>query len=93
MDREEAYRLLAREINRLASAPFSELVGRVGSEQRLSLVGDSGERYEIEVTFSPGSPKRVEVVVEGVLYGSNTYRNERLCEKVVVRPEGSRDGG
>lgn len=57
MDRDEALRVLAKELEVFRSMSYAALAERVGSPHVVSRSGTDGTEYQIEVEVFPDSPR------------------------------------
>ncbi len=83
MDRAEAFRVLAFELNQLAAMPFEALTAMVGvSTQRFVQIGACEAELEIRVSWKDHERRCVEL--RGKIHGPSCWRTERMESTVVV---------
>ncbi len=83
MDRGEAFRVLAFELNELAAMPYEELAALVGvSSQRFVKIGACEAELEIRVSWNDHGRRRVEL--RGQIHGPSCWWTDRLESTVLV---------
>lgn len=84
MDRHEAYTILTTALERYQSLGFTDLKSKIGTRSSEEVIGPSGVRYTLEMSFAWADVGRRAVTVSGRIDDQNTFRSVPLEERIRV---------
>ena len=84
MNRQEAYSIISAALERYRAIGFSTLRSKVGSKDSEDVVGASGVRYTLDISFVWSGSKRRSVTIHGRIDDQNSFQSVPLEESISV---------
>ncbi len=89
MDKEEAKKILRKELNFYKQWPYSYLADLVGQTEHTQILSDTGIEYQLEIEFLWDNEPEGNVRILGAIDDGGWRAFFPLCDSFIIKPDGT----